>query len=129
MLSDTPSDLYGAKYWTFSNGLGATPHFSYSSRSAVVDLSRLIEEAEVGTFHVEADRGDRALLLGEVREDRRQHPLDRARLRRESGNAGDVQVRRLGAEEEIGVEVDRRVGAAGAIHADRECPCAMPSFR
>ena len=85
----------------------------------VVDLAGLIEEAEVGTLHVEADRRDRSLLLRKVREDRAQDPFDRARLRREAGHAGDVQVRRFGSEEKIGIEVDRRVGAAGAIHADR----------
>src|SRR6478672_6412503 len=34
VLSDTPSDLYGAKYSTSAKGSGATPHFSYSARSA-----------------------------------------------------------------------------------------------
>ena len=28
VLSETPSDLYGAKYCTFSNGVAGTPHFS-----------------------------------------------------------------------------------------------------
>ena len=49
---------------------GATPHFSYSARSASSICTGLIEEAEVRSLHVEAHRRDRSLLLREVREDR-----------------------------------------------------------
>ena len=47
-------------------------------------------------------------------------PLDRARLGREPRHARDVEVRGLRSDEKVGVEVDRRVDAAGAIHADRD---------
>ena len=85
-----------------------------------VDLAWLVEVAEVGALHVEAHRGDAPLLRREVREDRLQQPLHGARLRRQTGDAADVQVRRLGTDEEVGVEIDRRVGAAGAVDADRD---------
>ena len=86
----------------------------------VADLARLIEEAEVRALHVEADRGDAALLRGKVREDGLQQPLDGARFRRETGDTGDVEVRSLRTDEKFGVEIDRRVGASGAIHPDRD---------
>ena len=70
MLSETPSALYGAKYCTFSNGVGGHAALLVQRAVVVVELARLIEEAEVGALHVEAHRGDRALLLREVREDR-----------------------------------------------------------
>src|SRR5262249_16849871 len=33
VLSENPSDLYGAKYFTCSNGVAGTRHFSYRARS------------------------------------------------------------------------------------------------
>ena len=59
------------------------------------------------------------LLLGKVREQRSEQPFDRARLRRQSRNSGDVQVRRFGPEQKIRVEIDDGVGSTGAIDADR----------
>ena len=91
-----------------SNGSGGDAALLVERAVRVVDLAGLVEEAEVGALHVEADRGDAPLLRREVREDRLQQPLHGARLRRQTGDAGDVQVRRLGADEEVGVEVDRR---------------------
>src|SRR5687767_12314362 len=79
---------------------------------------RLIEIAEVGPLHVEADRGNRSLALRKVREYRRYQPLDRARFRREPRHARDVQVGRFRAEQEISVEVDHRISCARAVHAD-----------
>ena len=61
---------------------------SYSARSRVVDLARLVEEAEVGALHVEAHRGDAALLRrGSARRStgaatRRRSSSSRARTRR-----------------------------------------------
>ena len=82
-------------------------------------LGRLVEEAEVGTLHVEADRGDPSLSGGEPLEDAGEQELDRAGLGGEAGDAGDVEVRRLRAEEEIGVGVDRRFEAPRGVDADR----------
>ncbi len=76
---------------------------------------RLVEEAEIGSFHVEAERRDRPFLLGEMGEDRGQQPFDRARLGRESGDPGDREMCGLGAEQEVGVEVHGGVGPARVI--------------
>ncbi len=76
----------------------------------VVDrqLGGLIEEAEVGALHVEAERRHRTLVRREGLEDAREEELHRARLGRQARDTGDVEVRRLGAEQEVGVEVDGR---------------------
>ncbi len=62
----------------------------------LLELSRLIQIAQVGTFDIEAHRGDRSLVLGEMSEHRCEQPLDGARLGREPRDAGDVEVRCLG---------------------------------
>ena len=80
---------------------------------------RLIEEAEIGALHVEAHGRHAPFLLGEVREDRREQPLDRARLGREARYAADVEVRRLRPEQKIRVEPHRRRRRARAIQPDR----------
>ena len=120
VLSEKPVGLVRREVLHVLERLGRHAALLVQRAVGVVDLARLVEEAEVRALHVEADRRDRSLLLGKVREDRREQPLDRARLRREPRHAGDVQVRRLGSDEEIGVEVDRRIGAAGAVDADRD---------
>ena len=79
--------------------------------------SGLVEEAEVRPLHVETHRGDAALVLGEVLEDRGQEELDGARLGGKARHARQVQVRRFGTEQEIGVEVDRSLEPAGGVQA------------
>ena len=54
-----------------------------------------------------------------MREDRGQNPLDGARLGRQPRDASDVQVRGLGSNEKVRVEVDRRVRTARMVHPDR----------
>ena len=85
----------------------------------VAQITGLVEEAEIGPLDVEAQRGDAALVGREVREDRAQQEFDRARLGREAGHTGDVQVRGFGTEQEIGVEVNRRLMTRRCIEADR----------
>ena len=74
---------------------------------------RLVEEAEVGPLHVEADGRHASLLPREMGKDRREQPLDRTGLGGEPRHARDVEVRRLGAEQEVGVEIH------GALHEAR----------
>src|SRR6266700_4609016 len=81
-------------------------------------IARLIEEAEVRPFDVEADRGDTTLVRWKVREDRREQELDGAGLRREPRDARDVEMRGFGAKQEVGVEVDGRVAAGGGVEPD-----------
>ena len=83
------------------------------------DLARLVEEAEVGTLHVEADRGDGAAMRREGLEDAREQELDGAGLGGQARDAGDVEVRRLGAEQEVGIEQHRRLMAAQGVDTDR----------
>src|SRR2546426_967610 len=84
----------------------------------VVERAGAIEEAEVRPFHVEAQGGDPALVRREVLKDGREQELDRARLGREPRNTGDVEVRGFGAEQEVGVEIDRRLEARCRVEAD-----------
>ena len=58
-------------------------------------------------------------------EDAAQQELHRAGLGGEARHAGDVQVRRLGAEQEIAVEIDRRLEPARRVHADRDARGAL----
>src|SRR5437016_3418232 len=51
---------------------------------AVFEPARLIQEAEIGTLHVEADSGDGSFLFGKMSEHGSEEPFDRARLRREA---------------------------------------------
>src|SRR5881398_3617527 len=46
------------------------PHLFVQLDVAVLELARLIQEAEIGTLHVEADGSDRSLDLGKMREHR-----------------------------------------------------------
>ncbi len=55
-----------------------------------------------------------------MREERREQPLDGARLRRQARDTGDVEVRGLGAEQELRVEVDGGVHPAGMVEPDRD---------
>ena len=80
----------------------------------------LIEKAEVGPLHVEAEGGHRALMARERLEDAAQQELDRAGLGRQSRYAGDVEVRGLGPEEKIAIEVDGRLEPAGGVETDRD---------
>ena len=84
----------------------------------VVERARAIEEAEVRPFYVEAQGGDPALMGREVLEDGREQELNCARLGREPRDTGDVQVRGFGAEQEVGVEIDRRLEASRRVKAD-----------
>ena len=63
VLSEKPFALYGAKYWTFSNGSRRNAQLLVQLAVASSSLARLIEEAEVRTLHVEADGRDASLLL------------------------------------------------------------------
>ena len=96
------------------------PSRAYCRRSSALSAAGLIEEAEVGTLHVEAERRDAALVRGKGLEDAAQQELDRAGLGGEAGDAGDVEVRRLGAEQEVAVEVDRRLEPARRVEPDRD---------
>ena len=80
---------------------------------------RLVEEAEVRALHVEAERRHRPLVRRERLEDAGEEELHRARLGGQARHAGDVEVRRLGTEQEIGVEIHRGGQPGGAIGADR----------
>ena len=53
-------------------------------------------------------------------EDAAEQELDRAGLGGEPGDAGDVEVRGLGAEQEVAVEVDGRLEPAGRVEPDRD---------
>jgi hypothetical protein len=92
--------------------------FGVERAVALIEHARLVEEAEVGPLHVEADRGHGPLARGKVREHRREQPLDGARLGGEPRDAGDVEMRRLRSEEEVGVQVDRRLDAPGMVNPD-----------
>ena len=81
----------------------------------LTQIAGLVEKTEIGAFDVEADRCHPAFVRGKVREDGREQELDRAGLGREARDTGDVEVRRLRAEQEIGVEVDGRVAAGGRV--------------
>ena len=94
-----------------------TEHFVYLEIGRL-ELSRLIEEAEVRTLHIETDRRDGTAMRGKVREDGLQQPLDSAGFRSESRDTGNVQVRCFRPHQKVGVEEDRRTHAAGPIHAD-----------
>ena len=82
-----------------------------------VEHTRLIEKAEIGAFHVEAHGRHATLVGGKVLEDGPQQELDGARLRREPRDAGDIEMGRLGAEQEVGVEVDGRLQAGRGVQA------------
>src|SRR6266540_848462 len=60
--------------------LGRNAHFLIKLEVAILERTRLVEKAEVRTLYVEAHRGDRALVLREMREDRGEQPLNGARL-------------------------------------------------
>jgi hypothetical protein len=81
-------------------------------------MAWLIQKTEVRTFYVEANRGNRSLRFGKVREHRRKQPLDRAGFCSKPGHSRDVQMCRLGSEQKIGVQKNRGVGSTGAIHSD-----------
>ena len=85
----------------------------------LAQVAGLIEKTEIRSFDIEADSGDAALVRWEMRKNRREQKLDRARLGRESRHARDVEVRRFGTHQKIGVEIDRRVAAGGRIETDR----------
>ncbi len=78
-----------------------------------------IEEAEVGSLHVEAHRGHATLVGREMLEDGRQQELHGARLGGEPRDARDVQVRRFRAEQEVGVDIHGRFEPARRIEAHR----------
>ena len=84
----------------------------------VAQVARLVEEAEIGAFDVEAERRDFAFVRGKMREDRREQEFDRARLGRESRDARDVEMRGFGAEEKVRVEINRGVATRGRVEAD-----------
>ncbi len=86
---------------------------------AILELARLIQKAEIGTLHVEADSSDRSFVLGEMREHRRKEPLDCACFRGEARHSGNIEVCCLGTEKKIRVEIDGRVGCSGVINTDR----------
>src|SRR5438309_1211775 len=81
--------------------------------------ARLIQIAEVRPFHIEGDCCNRSFVLREMREQGREQPLDRTRLRRQAGDTRDVEVSCLRAEQEISVEVNHRISATSAINSDR----------
>src|SRR5688572_9162647 len=93
-------------------------HFFIQLEVALVETPGLIDETEIRSLHVEADGGNRPLAVGEMREHRREQPLDRARFRRQSRHARDVEVRRLRPEQKFGVEIDRRIGRTRTVNAD-----------
>ncbi len=78
-----------------------------------------IEEAEVGSLHVEAHRGHATLVGREMLEDGGQQELHGARLGGEPRDARDVQVRRFRAEQEVGVDIHGRFEPARRIEAHR----------
>ncbi len=84
----------------------------------LVERAGAIEEAEIRPLHVEAQGRDPTLVGREVLEDGREQELDRARLGGESRDTGDVEVRGFGAEQEVGVEIDRRLEARRRVEAD-----------
>ena len=79
-----------------------------------------VEKAEVGTLHVEAHRRDLALVRREVLEDGGEQELDRERLGGEPRDARDVEVGRLGTEQEVGIEIDGRLDAPRRVEPDRD---------
>ncbi len=85
----------------------------------------LIEKAEVGAFHVEAERRDAALVAGEGLEDAAQQEFHRAGLRGETRDPRDVEVRGLGAEQEVAVQVDGGLQAPGRVESDRDAGGAL----
>ena len=86
----------------------------------VVEAPRLVEEAEVGTLHVEAHGGNPSLVRREVLEDGRQQELDGARLGRESRDARDVEVSRFRTVQEVRVQVDRRLEPSRGVQPHRD---------
>ena len=67
--------------------------------------SRLVEKAEVGALHIEADCRHAAPRRREMGKDRRQQPLDRTGFCRQPRHAGNIEMGRLRAEQELGVEI------------------------
>ncbi len=83
------------------------------------DRTGLIQEAEIRPLHVEAERRHRPLVGRKRLEHAREQELDRAGLGRKARHTADVEVRGLGPEQEVAVEIDRRLEAAGRVHANR----------
>ena len=81
-------------------------------------IARLIEEAKVRSFDVETHGRYATLAMREVGEDALEQKLHGARLGRQSGNAGNVEMGRLRSEEEIRVQVHRRRNTARRIQPD-----------
>src|SRR5260370_42480911 len=80
-----------------------------------VESARLIQETEIRTLHVEAHRGHLAAMFGEVLKDRRQQELDRAGLGGEPRDARDVEVRGFRTQQEVGIQVYRRLEPARRV--------------
>src|SRR5713101_9179763 len=70
----------------------------------IAQVAGLIEKAEVRSLDVEAHGGDPAFVRREMGEDRREQEFNRAGLRGESRYARDVEMRRFGPDEKIGIE-------------------------
>ena len=98
--SSLPSRVSGASVGTAQQHTAVSRFFGRHERDA-----RLVEEAEVGALHVEAHGGHAALLLGKVREDGLEQPLDGAGLGGEPRYARDVEVRGFGPDQEIRIGV------------------------
>ena len=109
--------------------LGAQTQLLVQPPVVLRERRRLIQEAEVRSLDVEADGGHRSLVRGKGLEDARQEELDGARLCREAGYAGDVEVGRLRSQEKVTVEIDRRFQPAGGIEADRDSGGPFPMVK
>ncbi len=87
----------------------------------------LVQEAKVGAFDVEAKRGHRALVAWEGLEDAAEQKLDGAGLGGQARDAGDVEVRGFGAEQEVAVQEHGRLEAPRRVETHRDAGGALAS--
>ena len=108
-----------------AEGLGTEAQAGILPSVFVGQRGGLVEEAEVGSFDVEAEGRDASLVPREGLEDAAKQELDRAGLGGEPGHAGDVEMRGLRAEQEVAVHIDGRLQTAGCIESDRDAGGAL----